>query len=243
MHHTQVHHSRKERPSLLCSLFTHLTLCIAVTLMFIYVLYWPNPVDPKNEAAGSYKFNWHPIMMVTAFCFFMGEALIAYRLLPFEHATQKSIHFILHTLALIAASIGLAWIIQFHNVSHIAHFYNIHSIVGLSAYVIFCVQYLMGTFTMMFPKLPEGQRAALLPLHKYFGIVLFFLTWLAMLTGLMDRERIQFKLPSDNFTPTYRMANAAGALIVLSGAVILYHFSSAAKQNQPVDGTHTRLLP
>lgn len=179
--------------------------------------------------------------MVSAFVLFMGEALIAYRLLPFDHGTQKLIHALLHSLALIASTIALWAMITFHSANDIPHFYSIHAILGLSGYIFFCVQWVGGIVTMVFPRLPDGPRAALLPFHKYVGVVIFLLTWLAMLTGLMDRQRLdKGTLP---FQPAYRLANAAGACIVAAGAVILYHFSPVAKNDKPQGDVHARLLP
>ena len=59
------------------------------------------------------------------------------------------------------------------------------------------------------------------------------MAWMAMLSGLMDRERIQFKT-GDEFNPIYRLGNTLGAFIVLSGACILFHFGPVAqKENAP----------
>jgi len=235
---------RKVRTSLLCSAFTHLVLFTTVFLMWVYVFNWANPVAAANVG---WRFQWHPVLMVSGFVLFMGEALLAYRLLPFEHQVQKGIHFVLHTLALTAASVGLWCIVTFHDENKIAHFYNIHSILGLTTFVLFGAQYVMGFVSMLFPRLPDAPRAALLPWHKYVGVLVFLCAWFAMLTGLMDRERIVFKdvagHPAPEFSPPYRLANAAGAFIALAGAVLLYHFSPVARTKEEQSDVTQALLP
>lgn len=232
----------KIRVSLLCSLFTHLTLFTTVFLMFMYIFNWKNPVE---KATHPERFNWHPVLMVSAFVLFMGEAIISYRILPFDHATQKYIHLILQTLALSSSTVGLWMIITFHKsqTPPIANFYSIHAMLGLATYVLFCAQYLSGLFTFIIswwiPSIPKEVRSSSLPWHRYVGVVLFLMCWAAMLSGLMDRQRIN---PPKEFSPPMNMANAAGMLIMLSGAVILYHFSPVAKEKEQSEVSQ-RLLP
>lgn len=52
-------------------------------------------------------FNYHPVLMVTAFVFSFTEALLVYRTFPFSKRVNKSIHLGLQTLAVILASVGL----------------------------------------------------------------------------------------------------------------------------------------
>ena len=59
-----------------------------------------------------------------------------------------------------------------------------------------------------------------------------------MISGIMDRQRINAPV---NYSPPMRVANAAGMFIVLSGAVIVYHFSPVAKEKE--QEVTQRLLP
>jgi hypothetical protein len=237
--------------TLTCSTFTHLTLFVTVFLMWIYIFNWPNPAA---AATNGWKFSWHPVLMVSGFVLFMGEALLAYRLLPFDHAVQKRIHFVLHSIALMCASIALWAIITYHSDNDIPHFYNIHSILGLMTFVLYTAQWIVGVVTMLRPGKPlfsDATRAALMPYHKYVGMLLFCLCWFSMLTGLMDRERLVFRSDGDEpdegpeFSPPYRLANAAGCFIVLSGAVLLYHFSPVAGKayESEEEATQRLLMP
>lgn len=148
------------RTSLGCAVFTHIVLFMTIFLAFIYVFNWPSPVAAAKE---SYKFQWHPVLMISAFVLFMGEALLAYRLMPFEHDTQKKIHLILQTFALIAMCVSIWMIITFHTVNNGAHIYNAHGITGIATFSLFCVQYVIGVIAFFFPKLPDGPRASVMP--------------------------------------------------------------------------------
>jgi len=52
-------------------------------------------------------FNYHPVLMVSAFVFSFTEALLVYRTFPFSKRVNKAIHLAFQTLAVIPASIGL----------------------------------------------------------------------------------------------------------------------------------------
>jgi len=52
-------------------------------------------------------FNYHPVLMVSAFVFSFTEALLVYRTFPFSKRVNKAIHLGFQTLAVILASIGL----------------------------------------------------------------------------------------------------------------------------------------
>ena len=240
--------------ALLCSVLTHLILFTTVIVMYIFVFNWENPVDPPggDTPVGGF-FQWHPVLMVTAFVLCMGEALIAYRILPFEHRLQKTIHGIFMALAVASSAVGLWMIVSYHN-QHtvpIDNFYNIHGILGLTTLVLFYTQWLGGFLTFvvswMIPSFPKNARALAMPYHRFVGVVLFVMCWASMLTGLLDRQRIQgddVKPPHNmvNYSHQANTGNAAGLLIVLSGVTILYHFSPVSKVKDDSD-LSARLLP
>lgn len=219
---------------------THLTLFLTVFMAFMFAFNWPEPLEKAHVA---WKFNWHPVLMICAFVLFMGEALIAFRILPLDRYTQKVLHLSLQTVALGTATVGVVFIFDFHTQNKLAHFYNIHSTLGLAALCLFVVQYVLGVTAFFFPRFSDSRRAALMPYHKYIGICLFFFIWCALLSGLVDRERIQFPSGAGlEFSPTYRFGNALGMMIALSGACIIFHFSAAAKDRDAPEAQMERLL-
>lgn len=95
-------------------MFTHIVLFITVFLAWYWVIHYgnadpdgPGGLGPDFAVSPGWKYVYHPALMVTGFVLFMGEAIIAYRILPYDHATQKVIHLTLHTIALIFSSVGI----------------------------------------------------------------------------------------------------------------------------------------
>lgn len=237
-------------------LFTHFVIVITPIAMAFYVLYYPNP---QLKANNNFHYQWHPILMTTAFVLFMGEAILSFRVLGRTHDAEKYIHFGLHTLAIATAFTGFTFIYKFHHEqeSPMDDFYNIHGTIGLGALILYAVQYILGALSFLIPKpggLPVRYRAMIMPYHKWLGLVIFFFTFAALLTGIMDRQRIYwayYKNPegintADNWDGVSRMSNAAGALIFTSALLILYHLSPASAPPPPVNlnnDMETRLLP
>lgn len=221
---SRMDNSQSKRSSFVCAVFTQLVLLTSVLLVCIYCLHFSFAARPLK--AGGWKFDWHPVLMVSAFVFFMGEAIISYRILPFSFPTKKLIHLSLQTMALSVATVGLWAMITYHIDNKIPDFYSAHGLLGIITYSLFVVQYIIGFISFFQPRLNDEARAKVIPWHRYIGIVLFLMTWVAMLSGLMDRQRITNDEP---FSPAYSTGNAMGCMIVLSGATILFHFSPVAQ--------------
>lgn len=104
------------------------------------------PTEGSNST--SRLFNWHPILMVFGYVVCMGEALSAYAApaLPggaTERPARKAYHAALHSLALVAAGLGLVAALLSHSLARptpIPDFYSAHSVVGLVALFCFLAQ-------------------------------------------------------------------------------------------------------
>ena len=90
---------------------------------------------------------------------------------------------------------GLITVFDSHNktAKPIPNLYSIHSWIGLSTIIFFVLQWAFGFITFMFPKLNDGIRAKVLPLHKYFGAAIFILVCATALIGIT--EKAFFSLP------------------------------------------------
>jgi cytochrome b-561 len=71
--------------------------------------------------------------------------------------------------------------------------YSLHSWVGLTAVILFGLQWVFGFVSFLFPKLSDGLRATYLPHHKFWGIAIFVLVCAAALMGIT--EKAFFTLP------------------------------------------------
>ena len=107
----------------------------------------------------------------------------------------KILHGVIQVTVLIFASIALKAVFDSHNNAKkpIPNMYSLNSWVGLSAVILFGLQWVCGFVSFLFPKLSDGLRAAYLPHHKFWGLVIFVLVCAAALMGIT--EKAFFSLP------------------------------------------------
>jgi hypothetical protein len=65
---------------------------------------------------------------------------MSYKTLPWSHDTNKTVHLILHAVALFLGSFGVYAAFKFHNESGIDNLYSLHSWVGLGAIILYGLQ-------------------------------------------------------------------------------------------------------
>lgn len=163
-------------------------------------------------------FNYHPLFMTIGMIFLYGDgenykllknfksnlifsknltkAILVYRLLRTTTKLYvKILHGIIHIAVLIFASIALKAVFDSHNkpIKPIPNMYSLHSWVGLTAVVLFGLQWIVGFVSFLFPKLSDGLRRAYLPHHKFWGLAIFGLCIAAALMGIT--EKAFFSLP------------------------------------------------
>jgi cytochrome b-561 len=71
--------------------------------------------------------------------------------------------------------------------------YSLHSWVGLTAVILFGLQWVFGFVSFLFPKLSDGLRAAYLPHHKFWGLTIFVLVCAAALMGITEKAFFSLK--------------------------------------------------
>ncbi|KAK1425480.1 hypothetical protein QVD17_20832 [Tagetes erecta] len=131
-------------------------------------------------------FNLHPLLTILGFIIFSGEAIITYKGIPATRPTLKVTHLILHLIALFAGILGIFAVFKFHNELKVAHAYTLHSWIGLATISLFCLQWLLGFVTFLFPGAKSATRARFAPWHIFSGVVIFFMAIAAAETGLME---------------------------------------------------------
>lgn len=107
----------------------------------------PRQAESPDSNSTSELFNWHPLLQTLAFPLCMAEALLAYRAplapLPAQRPLRKAYHAALHTLAILAATLGTAAAILSHTLkrpSKVPNFYSVHSVLGLATLVLLAAQ-------------------------------------------------------------------------------------------------------
>lgn len=206
------------------------TLCAAALAGFvsvIFVLIWV--LRYKEGLAwdgGLAEFNWHPLLIVAGFIFLQGIAIIVYRL-PWtwtcSKLVMKLVHAGLHLLAFILVAIALVAVFDFHNAAKIPNMYSLHSWLGLTAVILYCLQIVLGIALYLIPITPVSWKAAFMPLHVYSGLLLFTSIIAVALMGVT--EKLIFGLQNPRYSespPEAVFVNVLGVLLVVFGALVLW---------------------
>jgi len=165
---------------------------IAVVMMIVWTSDYRGGFS-WGAADPGHAFNWHPLLMTIGMIYLYGNGALIYRVLPpvdqnmkFKlkvlHATTMGVVFVLMVVALKAA-------FDSHDLKDppIPNLYTLHSWVGLSAAILFGMQWLSGLLVFLFPVAGAKLRANLLPFHQYYGSAIFALVIAAALMGLLEK--------------------------------------------------------
>eukprot|EP01084_Bolivina_argentea_P116919 207671_1 len=139
-----------------------------------------------RSASGKY-FNWHPLLMSTAFLFCLPFSLSSYVISSMSIKHNKKIHILFNTLCVILAGFGLFIIIDLHYNLHKPSKLctSIHAICGYFIILCLFVQYIFG-FVLYQLKLCniEFKKEFLEPLHKRFGFFIYLFALAEICVGL-----------------------------------------------------------
>jgi cytochrome b-561 len=118
------------------------------------------------------------------------DAMLVYRI--FRNTAKlyvKILHALIHIAVLVFASIALKAVFDSHNKVEkpIPNMYSLHSWIGLTAVVLFSLQWVAGFVSFLFPKLSESIRRWYLPHHKFMGLAIFVLCLAAALMGITEK--------------------------------------------------------
>ncbi|XP_031714173.1 plasma membrane ascorbate-dependent reductase CYBRD1 [Anarrhichthys ocellatus] len=192
---------------------------------------------------GPAEFNWHPVLIVSGFIFLQGLAIVVYRLpwtWQYSKLTMKFIHAGLHLLAFIFAVIAMVAVFDFHNAAKIPNMYSLHSWLGLTALILFCLQLVLGVGMYLIPFTPASWRAAFMPLHVYSGLLLFGSVIAVALMGIT--EKLIFSLSNPKYKdspPEAIFVNVLGILLVVFGALIFWIATRRSWKRPSEQNLHT----
>ena len=176
----------------------------------ILVSMWASSLGGVSWAEGDAKrvFNWHPVLMVTAYAL-MNFGALAFRvsktssyqasmpsslasadskkrgLAKFSHASIWSLCFIFGIIAILA-------VVKSHNdpSGYIANLYSLHSWIGVFVLSLFTLQFLAGI--LGFGGLTGGRsrmsNPTMMEIHKYTGTFLHILITATILLGIQEKE-------------------------------------------------------
>uniref|UniRef100_A0A8D0DYL9 ascorbate ferrireductase (transmembrane) n=1 Tax=Salvator merianae TaxID=96440 RepID=A0A8D0DYL9_SALMN len=123
------------------------------------------------------------------FCFLLTEAILIFSpegslFCSCSHKVKVQLHWTAQTLVLVAATLGLVFIISSKNRSELPHFVSWHSVMGSLTLLATCGQIACG-LSLHFPKLLKVSYVAQLRLyHVVFGLVVCLLATFTIVLGI-----------------------------------------------------------
>ena len=180
-----------------------LTACIIGIVALILVSLWAtNPKDSGDESylgvpttlmgyPGSENvFAWHPILMVGGF--FVGQVLAinTWSIIP-DHMASKILHVLWQSAALACMIAGLTAVVKEKFNDKDPSLTTLHSWIGICGIVMFCINYLIGSFMALFTSyLPSDAKLRSsvdwLIMHRFFGLSALSISGGAILLGIME---------------------------------------------------------
>ena len=174
-------------------------------ISIILVSIWASALGGVSWKEGESKlvFNWHPVMMVTAYAIMNFGALVfrisgtsSYQAnvgsAPAKRGKAKVMHASLWTLTFIFGLVGIIAVFKSHNDSvsgYIANLYSLHSWVGMMVLTNYITQFLFGA--LVFGGVLKGSRLrnpVMMELHKFSGAYIHIFAMAAILMGIQEKE-------------------------------------------------------
>ncbi|XP_053103801.1 probable transmembrane reductase CYB561D1 isoform X2 [Hemicordylus capensis] len=127
--------------------------------------------------------------MSVAFCLCLTEAILIFSpegtlFCSCSHKMKVLLHWTAQIVALMAATLGLAYIVSSKNQSELPHFVSWHSVLGLLTLLAMCGQILCG-LCLQFPQLLRTPPVAQLHLyHTIYGLIVYLLVTFTMVLGI-----------------------------------------------------------
>lgn len=211
----------------------------------IQVCLWVTGANLSQKYLGGLDFAhqtcfWHPVMMVCGMVFCFHCAINSYRLLPFSHTVNKTIHVLFHIASIICIILGMTWRFVSRNVASknpddiiISNLNTTHSLIGLGALIIYFQNFIFGG-CIFNPLISVSIRAAYKPNHVFFGIFTLISTTAAVISGLTEmfgKLGCQYTVssadlnPGANYTylePGCKLINGVGICTFLAAFCSLY---------------------
>jgi cytochrome b-561 len=162
---------------------------VLAALSLLAVLLWISALGGLSWKEGEMKqvFNWHPLLMITAFSF-MTVASLSFRFRHENRSLLKWTHGMAWTVAILCAMIALIAVFKSHNdpSGYIANLYSLHSWIGCAVIGLYISQLSVGVFTFAWPVMSPKTR--ILQIHKFFGPFIYNCVAITILLGIQEKE-------------------------------------------------------
>lgn len=183
----------------------------------------------------NHQFNWHPLLMTLGMIYLYGNGLLMYRMFRNERKRKlKLLHAGVMISVFFLAVIALKAVFDSHNLKPckdpksegdfcpVPNLYSLHSWMGLITVILFLFQWLAGLITFLFPGLASHLRASYLPLHVFFGLMIFVFACATAILGITEKTIFALGSKYQDRDPSGVVANWIGLLIGLFCVLVVY---------------------
>eukprot|EP00252_Welwitschia_mirabilis_P000442 TRINITY_DN1043_c0_g2_i1.p1 TRINITY_DN1043_c0_g2~~TRINITY_DN1043_c0_g2_i1.p1 ORF type:complete len:266 (+),score=36.28 TRINITY_DN1043_c0_g2_i1:98-799(+) len=198
----------------------HFLAIVAAVLVLVWCISYRGGLawEAENKAL---IFNIHPVLMLIGFIILASEAILVYKTLPGDKSFRKTVHLGLHLIALILGSIGIHTAFKYHNESGIANLYSWHSWLGLGTIILFGIQWVVGLVSFFFPGAPNSARAALLPWHVFFGLLVYMFTIATAELGFLEKLTFLENAGLDKYGSEAILVNCTALVVLFFSAFVV----------------------
>jgi hypothetical protein len=218
------------------SIASHLSALASILVVIIWITHLGGLSWKYGES--KQVFNWHPLLMITAFAF-MTVASLSFR--NFNRPKSKTLHGLSWSVAILCMIVGLVAVFRSHNdgiSGYVANLYSLHSWIGLLVLISYSFQFLSGMMAFGFPKIwtwngvalaSESFKSRLLLVHHFAGRMIYLSMCITILMGIQEKEGFigcAYKVEHvDRFPPSHfyeiplacRISHLMGLLIFFTG--------------------------
>lgn len=133
--------------------------------------------------------NWHPILMVAGMIFCFLNAVVSFKILPFEKSTKKKVHAAFHIIGSLLIVLGLTAQFTYHKEQGYEHLFTSHSWLGLFTGVCYILQMILSVavFQDFDPRINVPLRIRYKPLHVLIGCILLVSAGLTVAMGVTEK--------------------------------------------------------
>ncbi|XP_022905822.1 transmembrane ascorbate-dependent reductase CYB561 isoform X2 [Onthophagus taurus] len=216
------------------------TTILGVTIfvvMLIWVFAFRGGLSGRSHP--DLEFNWHPLLMFFGMILLYSQAILLYRSRRYDTKRRlKLAHAGVHFSIIFLTIFGLITAFDSHNLAvDKPNLYTMHSWLGLTTVIAFCLQYVVGFACFLFPGFTKDLRATLLPAHVNIGTAIFILASFTALMGFCEKAIFSLSDKYKRFPPEGYLVNTLAMLTALFSVLTLYLVNEREykRENVPED--------
>lgn len=179
-------------------------------------------------------FNWHPLLMTIGLIYLFANSIMIYRALrTMRKQKLKLIHAGIHSTVVLCVIIAQIAVFENHNLTNKPNLYSLHSWVGLTAVIIFVLQWVLSLVVFLYPGAPLHIRSTIMPWHVLIGLFAFVLAVGAAVMGLLELAIFKIGKKYGQLPGEAVLMNSLGLLFILFATLVVYLTTEAKYKRYP----------